>query len=178
MSCLTGIGRKLACKSNWGGVKEFYILEYVEGLLGLATISNDEITALSASQDVWKFEVRGAVILDEAQEVSRENNTTFYTQTFTAPLMKQDKASRSLFAGLSKSNAHIIVKDNNGAYRLLGAVDGLDIAVNTSTGDSLGAANGYILTATGVEKESAPYIAASAIGVAQDFDVQSTTIEP
>ncbi len=178
MSCLIGNGRKMACKSNWGGVKEFYIMQYVEGLLDLATITGNEITALSASQDVWKIQVRGAVTLEEAAEVSRENNTSFYTQTFTAPLYKQDKESRALFESLAKSNAQIIVRDNNDNFRLLGAVDGMDVAISTATGDTLGAMNGYNLVATGVEEFSAQYIASSAIGAGQDFDVQASSIEP
>ena len=100
---------------------------------------------------------------EETNEVSNENQTSFWTQTLTVNLKKQSKESQSQLKLLSYGRPHVIVEDSNGLYRLLGFQNGMEVSVNTMTGGALGDMSGYSLTFEGKELNPAYFVASSIV---------------
>ena len=84
MACLLTSGRALPCKSSVGGLKAVYFADY--GTLGTTTIASGEITAVAGTPDFFKFDIKGNSSLETTINSSRENGTTFYTQTLNLTL--------------------------------------------------------------------------------------------
>ena len=165
MGCDLTLGRKIACKDNVGGIKNIYFLNYNDAPYADFTIADEEITSLIGSTTkikAYKYELKGANSLEEANEVSAENGTSFWTQTLTAILQKQDSATQKELKLASFGNPKVLVEDYLGNMRMVGAQDGATVSVNTSTGAAMGDLNGYTLTITGMEKGPALYVTAAA----------------
>ena len=78
MACALTTGRKVPCKKGFGGIKTIYMADFPV----TATIDVDQtISAFSASPDWYQWDVKGNSSLETAITSSRENGTTFYTQT-------------------------------------------------------------------------------------------------
>lgn len=182
MACDISAGRDEVCKDGLGGLRKIYIVNYDSTLFENKTIVSDEITVLStlaASENAYEFELRSDNnTLEETNEQSRDNGTSFWTQTLTVNLKKQSKESQSQLKLLSYGRPHVIVEDSNGLYRLLGFQNGMEVAVNTTTGGALGDMSGYSLTFEGKELNPAYFVASSLIntGVAASgkFNIDST----
>ncbi len=159
MSCDINAGRLEPCKDNVGGIIAVYFANYTEGLLGSATISAEgEITGFASPLTFYKYDLKGANSFEQTNENSRENGTSFWTQTGTVVLKKQDLATTAQMKLLSYGRPQVIVQDYNGNYWLAGIENGCEVAVNTATGASMGDLNGYNLTITGTEKSPANFI--------------------
>ena len=117
MACLLTSGRALPCKSSVGGLKSVSFCDY--GTLGDVTIVAGEITAVSGTPDFFKYDIKGSSSLETAITSSRENGTTFYTQTLNLTLTTLDKATQEEIKLLSVSRPHIAVEDYNGNFFLL-----------------------------------------------------------
>ena len=77
MACDITLGRLEPCKDSVGGLKAIYFINYDATFYGLATFTNEEITALDAAVGTFKYDLKGANSFDEANENSRENGTSF-----------------------------------------------------------------------------------------------------
>jgi len=165
MSCDITAGRLEPCKDSVGGIIAIYISNYTSGLLGTATFStNDEITAFASALTFYKYDLKGANSFEQTNENSRDNGTSFWTQTGTIVLKKQDLATRKELKLLSYGRPQIIVQDYNGNYFLAGIENGCECAVNTATGATMGDLNGYNITFTGTEKAPAFFVDSAIIG--------------
>ena len=109
MACLLTSGRALPCKSSVGGLKAVYFADY--GTLGTTTIASGEITAISGSPDFFKFDIKGNSSLETTINSSRENGTTFYTQTLNLTLTTLDKATQEEIKLLAASRPHVAIED-------------------------------------------------------------------
>jgi len=178
MACDISYGRVEACKSNVGGLRNMYIANYQSDFIENATIVSDEITALTAPVDVYKFELRGDNnTFDEANENSRDNGTSFWTQTANIAIKKQDNLSQVQLKLLSYGRPHIIFEDYNGNFRVLGAQNGCEISVSSATGGAMGDMNGYTLAIEGKEVSMAYFIDAAIMDDAAGFVVNAAVIE-
>jgi len=180
MSCDITTGRTEACKESIGGLRNIYIGNFDATLYDGKTVdSNDIITALASPLTVYKFELRGDNnTFEETNENSRDNGTSFWTQTGAIVLKKQDAATQAALKLLSYGRPHILIEDYNGNFRLAGAQNGVEVSVNTATGGAMGDLNGYNISFEGKEKEPAYFVDSTAVGAAQDFDVSTTVINP
>ena len=170
MACDISMGRDEVCKDGLGGLRKIYIVNYnssyydsvSSGDLGDEEIST--ISTLPASANAYEFELRSDNnTLEETNEQSRDNGTSFWTQTLTVNLKKQSKESQAQLKLLSYGRPHVIVEDSNGLYRLLGFQNGMEVSVNTMTGGALGDMSGYALTFEGKELNPAYFVASSLI---------------
>lgn len=183
MACTTiSAGRDYLCNDNLGGLTAVYVIPYNEDLNGrLNKDAEDIITSLDAGTDItaFKFDLReDGNTFDETNEQSRDNGTSFHTQTLTVALKKQDAASRKQLQLLSYGRPHVIIEDANATYRLMGAEFGADVTVNAASGGALGDMNGYNLTFEARERELSLFVNSTVLntGVADDtkFNVSSS----
>jgi len=161
MACILTAGRLEPCKDSLGGLKAVYFINYDSGLYDNATIVEEEITALTAPVTCFKYELKGANSFDEANELSRENGTSFWTGTGTFVFKKQDLATQKELKLLSYGRPQIIIEDYNGNFRLAGIKNGCECAVSTASGAAMGDLNGYNVVATSQEAEMATFIDAT-----------------
>ena len=166
MACDITAGRLEPCKDSVGGITAIYIGgAYTPNLLTTATIGADgEVTAFAAALTFYKYDLKGANSFDQTNENSRENGTSFWTQTGTVVLKKQDKATTAQLKLLSYGRPQIIIEDYNSNFYLMGIENGAEVTVNTATGAGMADLNGYNLTLTGMEKSPANFMLPSIIG--------------
>ena len=173
MACLLTSGRSLGCKKSVGGLKNIYFADY--GTLGDATIVAGEITVLSGTPDWYKYEIKGNSSLENTINSSRENGTTFYTQTLNLTLPILDKATQEEIKLLAVSRPHVAIEDYNGNFFLVGLENGAEVTGGTIvTGAAMGDLSGFTLTLEGQEKEPAYFVTPAVITA----DVSATTIDP
>ena len=173
MACLLTSGRSLGCKKSVGGLKNIYFADY--GTLGDATIVAGEITVLSGTPDWYKYEIKGNSSLENTINSSRENGTTFYTQTLNLTLPILDKATQEEIKLLAVSRPHVAIEDYNGNFFLVGLENGAEVTGGTIvTGAAMGDLSGFTLTLEGQEKEPAYFVTPVVITA----DVSGTTIDP
>jgi len=169
MACALTTGRSLPCKSAVGGLKTVYFADY--GTLGTATISAGEITALSGTPSWYQYDIKGNSSLETTVNSSRENGTTFYTQTLNLTLTYLDKATQEEIKLLAAARPHVAIEDYNGNFFLVGLEHGAEVTGGTIvTGASMGDLSGYTLTFTGMEKLPANSITGG------DFTTQATIV--
>lgn len=180
MACdIIDSGRTEACKDSVGGVRNLYVANFDATLFDTATLTLDEITALATAVDVYKFEVRGDNnTFEETNENSRENGTSYFVQSGTFSLKKQDVASTRLLKLMSFGRPHIIVEDYNGNFRLAGFQNGCEVSLGTTTGGAMGDLNGYNITFEGMEKAPANFVDSAIMDDASGFDVNAAVINP
>tara|TARA_Y100000401_G_C8326015_1_gene228379 strand:+ start:26957 stop:27505 length:549 start_codon:yes stop_codon:yes gene_type:complete len=165
MSCDVNLGRLEPCKDSVGGITAIYFINYVEGLLDTATFDADEIiTGFATPLTCYKYDLKGANSFDENNENSRDNGTSFFTQTGTIVLKKQDPTTRKEIKYLSWGRPQIIVEFyNTGAsdasrYVMAGIENGCEVQASPVSGAAMGDLNGYNIVFTGTEKEPANFI--------------------
>ena len=172
MSCDISLGRKEACKNNVGGLKAVYFVNYDPTLFSGATITSNSISALDSSVDAYKYELKAdGNTYEEANENSRDNGTSFFTQTGTLVLKVQDAATQAELTQLSYGRPHVIIEDYNGTFRLAGAEHGVEVSVNTTSGGAMGDLNGYNVSFEGKERNMATFIDGALIGDSSAFAV-------
>ena len=164
LNCDINAGRLEPCKDSVGGIIAVYFSNYTDGLLSSATISAEgEVTGFASALTFYKYDLKGANSFEQNNENSRENGTSFWTQTGTCVLKKQDLSTTAQMKLLSYGRPQVLVQDYNGNYWLAGIENGCEVAVNTSTGAAMGDLNGYNLTITGTEKSPANFVDSSII---------------
>ena len=172
MACDISAGRLEPCKDSVGGLKAVYFVNYDADIYTDATITSGEITEFGSAITLYKFDLKGANnSFDETNENSRDNGTSFWTQTGTLVLKKQDLATQSELKLLAYGRPLVVVEDYNGNFRMAGFENGCEVTVNTASGAAMGDLNGYNITFTGTEKEPASFIDATIIG-----DTTNTTV--
>jgi len=179
MACDISAGRVETCKSNVGGLRNMYVGNFTASMYDAMTVVDEEITALATPVDVFKFELRGDNnTFDEANENSRDNGTSFWTQTANIAIKKQDKLTQVQLKLLSYGRPHVILEDYNGNFRLLGAQNGCEISVSTATGGAMGDMNGYTLAIEGKELGMAHFVDSDIVvaAAATGFDVQTAQL--
>jgi hypothetical protein len=162
MACLLTSGRALPCKSSVGGLKAVYFADY--GTLGTTTIAAGEITAISGTPDFFKFDIKGNSSLETTINSSRENGTTFYTQTLNLTLPVLDKATQEQIKLLATARPHVAIEDYNGNFFLVGLEHGAEVTGGTVvSGAAMGDLSGFTLTLEGQETDPAFFVTSTVI---------------
>ena len=162
MACLLTSGRALPCKSSVGGLKAVYFADY--GTLGTTTIAAGEITAISGTPDFFKFDIKGNSSLETTINSSRENGTTFYTQTLNLTLPVLDKATQEQIKLLATARPHVAIEDYNGNSFLVGLEHGAEVNGGTVvSGAAMGDLSGFTLTLEGMETAPANFTVSTVV---------------
>ena len=168
MACDITLGRLEPCKTV-GGLKAVYFINWDNTLYGNKTLDGDhEITGFTLGEGVtipaFKYELRGANNFDEANEVSKENGSSFWTATGTIALKNQDVITRKQMKLLSLGRPIVLTEGYDGFFKIYGLENGCDVAVNTVSGAGMGDLNGYNLTITAQESSPAYFVFQDVIG--------------
>ena len=159
MSCDLQVGRlDSGCLDSVGGVKNIYFMNYNKNLKSALTFTGEEITAISITQEWYKFELRGTNNIDESNTKDINAGTSIFEASGTITLKKQDKVTQGQLMLLSKGRPQVVAEGYDGSLRLFGLENGVDIAVNTASGADLNEFNGYTLTLTSKETNLAHFI--------------------
>jgi hypothetical protein len=170
MSCDIAHGRLEACKDGVSGLDAIYIINYGTynpdpvSLGGDVTYSatpgfEDLITEIANVATVYKYELKGANSFEQAIQSSRDNGTTFFEQTLTVQLKKQDATTHKTIKLLAYGRPNIIVRTRGNDFFIAGLQRGMDVTAGTvSSGTAMGDFNGYSLTFTGMENVPANFL--------------------
>lgn len=176
MACDISLGRLEPCKQSVGGLKAMYIFAtYDSTFYGLATFTNEEITALAAPVACFKYDLKGANSFDEENSNERETGSNFWIGTGTIVLKKQDLATQAQMKLLASGRPQIIFEDYNGNFRLAGAQHGCEVSVNTAGGAGMADLYGYNLTITTQEIAPADFIDSAIMDDVAGFTVTEGT---
>jgi len=167
MSCEIANGRVEACKDSISGIMNIYFINYGD----LETQDIDYGTPDTVNSDVivswppalpinlYKYELKGANGFDTAIQTSRDNGTTFFEQTLTVQLKKQDIATHKNVKLLAYGRPRIVVETRSHQYFMVGLDQGADVTAGTvSTGVAMGDFNGYNLTFVAMEMSPANFL--------------------
>ena len=159
MACTLNTGRKLPCKSAFGGIKTILFADFgtiasvaVDSSTKIATITN------GSPAPVWfEFDVKGNSSLETTVTSSRENGTTFYTQVLNLTLTFLDAKTQAELEVIAVARPYAVVVDYYGNSFLCGLENGMEVTSGTVvTGAAAGDLSGFTLTLEGME-ETAPY---------------------
>jgi len=155
MSCEISNGRIEQCKDSVSGLKAIYIINYDKLNSDSATYltasgSEDVIEAWtpiddSASMNLFKYELKStANSFNTTINTSRDNGTTFFTQTLVINLKRQDAATTKNVKLLAYGRPRIVIRTMTDQFFLMGLDQGADMNAGTiASGSSLDSFNGY-----------------------------------
>jgi len=168
MSCDITNGRIEQCKDSVSGLKSIYFINYddLNPDSGITYVgATDEIQTWeppSAVINLYKYELKGANSFETTINSSRDNGTTFFQQTLTIQLKRQDPATHKNVKMLSYGRPRIVVRTMTDQFFLMGLTQGADVTAGTvSSGTALGDFNGYNLTFEAMEVSPANFIDAT-----------------
>jgi len=168
MACSLTSGRKIPCKSAFGGIKTVYMADFPV----VATIDADQTISAFTDSPVWfEFDLKGSSSLETTITSSRENGTTFYTQTLNMTLTYLDNATKNELQLIAVARPVIVVEDYYGNQFLCGLENGMEVTGGTIvTGAAAGDLSGFTLTMEGME-ETAPYFMDAGVVVASAVQI-------
>ena len=154
MACSLTTGRTVPCKSAFGGIKTVYMADFPVA----ATINADQtIDEFTGSPVFFQFDLKGNSSLETTITSSRDNGTTFYTQTLNMTLTYLDNATKNELQLIAVARPVVCVEDYYGNVFLCGLENGMEVTGGTIvTGAAAGDLSGFTLTMEGME-ETAPY---------------------
>ena len=177
MSCLVANGRTEQCKDSISGIQALYLVNFgsfdpdPSALGGDVTYDTtvgfeDQITAINVNPIapattayVYKYELKGNNGFNTTMNTSRDNGTTFFTQTITAELKRQDPVFHKQFKILAYGRPHVIVRTNGNQFFLAGLYRGCDATAGSiESGIAYGDFNGYKLTFEAMEEKPANFL--------------------
>ena len=170
MACLITAGRKVPCKSAFGGIKRVYFCNFGDATITLDSTAAtfNEVSAIAMETDTvfMQYDVKGNSSLETSITSSRDNGTTFFTQTLNLTLPYLDNLTKNQIQLLAISRPQMIVEDYYGNRFFCGYENGMDLTGGTIvTGAAAGDLSGFTLTMEGME-EFAPYFIDSGVSIA------------
>ena len=165
MACALTTGRTVPCKSAFGGIKTVLFANYgtITGVVVDGTTKEAAITNGSPAPTWFEYDVKGNSSLETTVTSSRENGTTFYTQTLALTLTYLDAKTQAELQLLAVARPYIVVVDYYGNNFLCGFENGMECTGGTVvTGAAAGDLSGFTLTFEGME-ETAPYFLDTAV---------------
>jgi hypothetical protein len=174
MACALTTGRSLPCKSAFGGIKKVYFGDF-GGITAVSAGADGEVATITGTQPDWyEYDVKGNSSLETTVTSSRENGTTFYTQTLNLTLTYLDAKTQNELQIIAVGRPYVVVEDYYGNQFLCGFENGMECTGGTTvTGAAAGDLSGFTLTMEGLE-ESAPYFLASGLIVPETDKINPT----
>jgi hypothetical protein len=128
MACSLTTGRTVPCKSAFGGIKTVYMANFPVA----ATINADQtIDAFTGSPVFFQFDLKGNSSLETTITSSRDNGTTFYTQTLNMTLTYLDNATKNEIQLIAVARPVVCVEDYYGNVFLCGLENGMEVTGGT-----------------------------------------------
>jgi hypothetical protein len=170
MSCDLSLGRERPCKDSVGGLKAVYFINYGVIDASFDSTDTDMIDGLGSGVSAYRYDLKGNSNLEQTITSSTDTGGTFFEQALTLVLPKLTIKDHKEIKLLTFGRPHIIVKDNNDNYFMVGLEHGADVTGGTiSSGAAMGDLSGYNLTLSGTERAPANFIS-----VTGETDVQLT----
>lgn len=165
MACNLANGRVESCKDSISGIDAVYFINYqIESSdVTYNGTNTDQIDAITNVDNLYKFEVKGSAnSFNQSIKSDRNNGTTYFEQTLTIELKKQDVATSKMVKLLAYGRPHIVVKTRSNQFFIMGLTQGSDMtAGEIGTGAAAGDFNGYKLTFVAEEAVYANFLNAS-----------------
>lgn len=173
MACNITHGRVEPCKDAMAGLRNIYFINqdvdpayifketfFGSGLWIPDSAPDEDIEALNYITHLYKFELKSNEnVYDQEIVSSREAGTTFFRQTLTIKLKKQDVATHLAVKTLAYAKPRIVVENNEGQFFLMGMFRGADLTAGSiNNGGNMGDFTGYSLTFTAEEVLPAPFL--------------------
>jgi len=171
MPCFITHGRTEQCKDSISGIQALYLVNFGDfdpdpSTLGGditydATVGfEDQITAIGGTiNSLYKYELKGNNGFNTTVNTSRDNGTTFFTQTITCELKRQDPVFHKQFKILAYGRPHVIVRTNGNQFFLAGLYRGCDATSGSiESGVAYGDFNGYKITFEAMEEKPANFL--------------------
>ena len=168
MACAITHGRIEPCKDSLGGLRNVYFIndDLVTGEVVFYDptsppfVDTDEVYYVTNVASIYKFELKSNEnVYDQEIVSSRENGTTFFRQTLTIKLKKQDIATHNAVKTLAYAKPRILVENNEGQFFLVGMFRGCDLTAGSiNNGGALGDFSGYSLTFQAEELVPSPFV--------------------
>jgi len=163
MPCDISLGRLEPCKTSVGGLKAVYLMN--EGDATTVTYDateTDAITAIAGTPSGFKYDLKGSSSFEQTINSSRENGTTFFTQTINLSLKGITAKDLKQIKLLAYGRPQAIVEDNNGKFFYAGLKNGLEVTGGSIvTGAAMGDLYGFTITLVGEEPVPANLIITS-----------------
>ena len=174
MACALTTGRSLPCKSAFGGIKKVYFGDF-GGITAVSLGADGEVATITGTQPDWyEYDVKGNSSLETTVTSSRENGTTFYTQTLNLTLTYLDAKTQNELQIIAVGRPYVVVEDYYGNQFLCGFENGMECTGGTTvTGAAAGDLSGFTLTMEGLE-ETAPYFLAANLITADGEKINPT----
>jgi len=178
MACTLTTGRKLPCKSAFGGIKKVLFADFG----GITAVSIDATTkeaTITGSPTFYSYDVKGNSSLETSVTSSRENGTTFYTQTLNLTLTFLDAKTQAELQTLAISRPQIVVQDYYGNNFLCGYENGMECTGGTVvTGAAAGDLSGFTLTFEGMEELAPLFLATAPAAAVTQIDPTPADVPP
>jgi len=171
MACLVSNGRLEQCKDSISGIQAVYLINFGDFdpdpstgggdvTYDTAVGYEDMITAIGGNiTNLYKYELKGNNGFNTTVNTSRENGTTFFTQTLTIELKRQDPVFHKQFKILAYGRPHVVVRTNGNQFFLAGLFRGCDAtAGSVESGVQYGDFNGYKITFEAMEEKPANFL--------------------
>lgn len=158
MSCnmTTGYNDR-TCTNGKGGIKS--VLLFPLGNATGVTISNNEITAITVSGEVFYYKLKSNLSSYTAPvQVNKDNGTLWYNQSLSMILASDTKELRSEIHLLAQNEVVCFVEKANGTWVALGLEEGLQVAdANEYTSGVLKSdRQGHVIVLNGMENNEVP----------------------
>jgi hypothetical protein len=139
-------------------IKTVYMADY--GTLGTATVDADgSVSALSGTPTWFQFDVKGNSSLETTITSSRDNGTTFYTQTLNLTLTYLEVETQEEIKLIAHARPHVAVEDYYGNVFLCGFENGCELTSGTIvTGAAAGDLSGFTIVMEGIEEIPAYFV--------------------
>ena len=153
MSCnmTTGYNDR-TCTNGKGGIKS--VLLFPLGNATGVTITNNEITAITVSGEVFYYKLKSNLSSFTAPvQVNKDNGTLWYNQSLSMILASDTKELRSEIHLLAQNEVVCFVEKANGTWVALGLEEGLQVAdANEYTSGVLKSdRQGHVIVLNGME---------------------------
>jgi hypothetical protein len=161
MSCnMTSGYNDRTCTNGKGGIKS--VLLFPLGNASGVTISNNEISAITVSGEVFYYKLKSNLSSYTAPvQVNKDNGTLWYNQSLSMILASDTKELRSEIHLLAQNEVICFVEKANGTWVALGLEEGLQVAdANEYTSGVLKSdRQGHVIVLNGMENNEVPDVA-------------------
>lgn len=149
-----------SCRDGRGGLEIIYVTEWSNlsqtAITSASGVITNVATFLNTGKKFWTIEVE-QFTANEVTNINpnRSTGTTSYDPNLNIYIPKKQAAVSQFVKTLAVQDLAFIVKDNNGAYRLLGQYKGMAMIPSTApSGTAMsGEQAGYVLAFTGFEPD-------------------------
>ena len=177
MSCTITTGRKLPCKSAFGGIKKVYFANFGDNAIGNITVASNGEASFDGTPTWYEFDVKGNSSLETTVTSSRENGTTFYTQTLNLTLTYLDAKTQAELQTLAVARPQVVVEDYYGNSFLCGFENGMECTGGTVvTGAAAGDLSGFTLTFEGMEEDAPLFLNATPTAATSPAPIDPTPV--